>query len=441
MRLRYSLLLISIVTLSSPPARSQTTGLDELAALAADGRCAQAFELMKSIEFEMSIDTDFNLLYAHCALELGETGLAMLAIDRVLALDPGNETARFQLAQAYYTLNLLDGARREFELLLSLNPTPSLRDNIGQYLDTIAAAQPGESRSVNGYLEAGLGNDSNVTGGTSNDTILLPGLGQDFRPVANELEDGDSYGNIAAGIDGVLRLNQGNSLYAGADLSARAHGDRDDQDYLLTVLRAGYGYAWRNQSLRLGLGVGNWRFDGANYQYFDSVELEWRATISRRSQFGILGQHNRYRYQQQVDEVLDFDDSRLRFSLSRLFGKAADTILSISTDIGQEDDVNDRDDGQHKYYGIRLSGQMSFNNELIGFLLIESQNGDYDRINPLFSEKRSESQNQIAAGLIWSFRENLSLRTTLAISEIESNLSLYDTTDEDVSIVLRRDFK
>lgn len=434
------LLLVVVAGMPAPSARAQATGLAPIAELAVAGHCERAFEILAPLEFEMAGDAEFDLLFAYCALELGDTGLAMLALERVLAVEPGSAQARFLLARAYFLLGDLDAARREFELLLSLNLAPELGGSVGQYLDAIVARHPGEGVLIGGYAAVGIGYDSNVTGGTANDLIYFPGLNQDFRPAASDQEDADDYANLAAGVDFVFPLGKRHGVYAGGDLNVRAHDERDSLDYELSSLRGGYRRAWRNHALRIGLGLVDWRLDGEAYQDGESLEIEWRSVLARRNQVGLAASHSRFRHDAEADAVLDYDDTRLRFAYTRLLGARGDRVLGFAIDAGREDDVNGRDDGNRDTVGLRVHAQMPLSERVDGFLIISSQRDDYDRVNPLFVERRSESQNQLAAGLIWRIRGTTSLRATLVASETDSNFALYDSSSEDFSITLRQDF-
>lgn len=417
---------------------AQVRGLEEISAMAADDRCAEAYVILEPLEFEMAGTIEFDLLFAYCALEVGKTGLAMLALDRVLVLDPYNKSARGMLARAYYLLNELDGARREFEMLLSLNPSPATRETAGQYLEAIAAARPGEKNQFGGYVEIGLGHDTNVTDGTASDFIYFPSVNQNLRLAPENLEDEDNYGSLAAGLNYVHKPGQERLFYAGAELLSRSHEERDHLDYLYTLLRTGYRYGWRNQSLGIGITAGNWELDGETYQDIETLELEWRATWSRRNQFGLYGRFDRYRHNADADEAFDYDDTRLQFVFSRLLGERADKQIGVVVDFGREDEINEREDGNMDYVALRLSGQMEFTDRVSGFLILSSQNNEYDRINPFFNEKRSGSQQRIVTGLNYYVQKKISLRTTLGLSETDSNLSIYDdVSDNDFSIALR----
>ncbi len=441
MRLILLVLLNVALGLASLPARGQSIGLAQIAELAKAGQCREAFAILESLEFQMAGNATFDLLFAHCALEVGETGIAMLALDRVLVTNPADQQARFLLARAYFLLDDLDGARREFELLKSLNPAPALGDSVGQYLDAMAARDPEARSQLGGYLAFAIGHDTNVTDGTANELIYFPGPNLVFSPDASDLEDADNYANLAFGADYLHRFGRRHDLYARADVNLRGHDERDKLDYGLVTLRTGYRNAGHNRSFRLGLAVSDWRLDDAGYQDGESLEFEWRNTFARRNQIGLAAWYSRYRHDAESDAVLDYDDARLRLAYLRLLGRRGDRRIGFSVDIGHEDDVNGRDDGNRDYIALGLNGRMPLSKQTSGFVLLSSQRDEYDRTNPLFAEKRSESQVRFATGITWKLREHTSLRATLAASDTDSNFALYDSSGEDFSITLRHDFR
>ena len=430
-------LLIAVLCAFCLPLRAETHMLEELSALVNDGQCDAAFARMQPLEFDMSGNIEFDLLYAYCALEVGQIGLAMLALERVLAVDPTNQTARAMLARAYYQLNELESARREFALLLSLNPSPALRETISQYLDAIAAADPSRKNLFNGYIELGIGHDTNVTGGSNNDLIFFPSLDQDVPIDPDDLEADDDYSSLAAGGNYLRIIDRNRLLYAGAEMFSRAHAERDDQDYLLSILRTGYRHSWTDHSLGLGLRWGNWRLDGDSYQDFDSVGLNWRVTSLPNYQLGIGVRHDRYRFRQEIDRILDYDDTRLLLALSRLFGEENNKLLGISLETGREDDRNARDDGNMDYILVKASGEMVFSDDWSGFVILSRKEYDYDRENPVFLEKRDESRDQFIAGVSFQIRPKTLIRATLSMTETESSFDIYDISDKDFSLAVR----
>lgn len=413
--------------------------LDQANQLISEGKHIEAFTLLEPLEFDMSGDETFDLLFGFVALEAGHVSLSTLALERVLAVNPDNNTARFHLARAYFVLSDFDGARREFEMLLSMNPTAGIRETVGQYLDAISARQPQAKTVTSGYISLGIGSDSNVTGGVSENPLFTPATGLYNFP-ESDVEDEDDYNNLSAGLDLVHRFSDVNSIYLGGGLNNRAHAERDDLDYMLLNLRTGFQRSSGNQVYRAGLASGYLTLDNDPYQDTGALELEWRNTIAQRSQVGIVLTQTQYRHRDDADEVSDYDDMKFSLSFLRVLGEQGDRLLSAALDYGQESEINGRDDGDKDYVEISVTGQMQFTDASSGFLLLSFSENDYDGINTLFLKKRSDSQTTLIGGLVFDLTKSVSIRATAVLSETRSNLSLYDTSREDISISLRKDF-
>ena len=433
-----SLLLLSLLLSPWALAANEIERANELIG---EGKYIEAFELLEPLEFDYSGDETFDLLFGFAALEAGHVSLATLALERVLAVNPDNNTARFHLARAYFVLSDYDGARREFEMLLSMNPTAGVRETVGQYLDAIAAREPQASTVTTGFISLGIGNDSNVTGGINESPLLTPvGL----LPLDESgLEDEDDYTSVNAGIDLIHRFSDVNSVYIGGDVNDRAHDDRDDLDYTLFGVRSGYQRFVGNQVYRGGIVLGYLDVDGDDYQDSEGLELEWRNTLEQRTQIGVVLSLTEYRHEEEfaldADES-DYDDTRLNLSYLRVLGEQGDKIFSAALDLGQEEEVNRRNGGDKDYIELSLTGQIQFSDRFSGFLLVTYAEEDYDELDVFFAEKRSDSQTTLIGGLVFEFGNDFSIRATAVLSETDSNLALYETDREDISISLRKDF-
>jgi len=405
-----------------------------------EGKYIEAFELLEPLEFDLSGDENFDLLFGFSALEAGHISLATLALERVLAVNPDNNIARFHLARAYFVLSDYDGARREFEMLLSMNPTAGIRETVGQYLDAIAAREPASSTVITGFVSAGLGRDSNVTGGPSSNPIFIPALGTSIPLQDSDLEDEDSYGNLSAGIDLVHRSSETGSIYVGGNLNSRKYGDRDELDTQSIGLRTGYQRAFGNQVLRAGLNASKINQDGEAYQQNGGLELEWRNTLAQRTQIGAVLAQTAFRHDEQTFEDSDYDDTHLSLSALRVLGESGNKLISTAIGFGREKAVKDRFDGDMNYYDISLTGQIQFTDLHSAFALISYRNMKYDTENALFLKKRNESQTALVAGLVYGLSTTLSIRATVVISETRSNVELYDVDRQDITLALRKDF-
>lgn len=408
--------------------------------LIGEGKYIEAFELLEPLEFDLSGDENFDLLFGFSALEAGHVSLATLALERVLAVNPNNNIARFHLARAYFVLSDYDGARREFEMLLSMNPTAGIRETVGQYLDAIAAREPASRTVITGFVSAGVGSDSNVTGGPSRNPIDIPALGGPFPLPESDLEDEDDYTDLAAGFDLVHRSSENGSVYAGGNLNSRSYGDRDELDTQAINLRTGYQRAIGNQVLRAGINASWIDQDNEAYQQNGGLDFEWRNTLAQRTQIGVVLAQTAYRHEEETFDDSDYDDLRLSISALRVLGESGDKLVSADLGFGRERAVNDRFDGDMDYYEISLTGQIQFTDLHSAFVLISYRDMEYDTENALFLKTRSESQTALVAGLVFGISTTFSIRTTVVISETGSNIELYDVDRKDITVALRKDF-
>jgi tetratricopeptide (TPR) repeat protein len=430
-------LLLALVFSQSGYAASEVEQANQLIG---EGKYIEAFELLEPLEFDMSGDETFDLLFGFTALEAGHISLATLALERVLAVNLDNNTARFHLARAYFVLNDFDGARREFEMLLSMNPTAGIRETVGQYLDAISARKPTSATVITGFVAAGIGSDSNVTGGTSKNPIFLPFLTDFYDFPETGLEQRDDYGDLGGGIDLVHRFDENSSVYLGGNLNSRGYRDRDDLNYLFVGLRSGYQRNFGNQVVRAGINLSNLERDQEDYQDSGTLELEWRNTIAQRAQLGVVLSQNSNRFQQAEAEDSDYDDRNISISYLRVLGEKGDKLASAQIGFGQEVAKNDRDDGDMDYVEMSLTGQIQFTDLHSAFLLLSYRDMEYDSANSLYLKKRNESQTAVVGGLVFGINTTVSVRLSAIISQTRSNLELYDTDREDVTLTLRKDF-
>ncbi len=426
-------MLLSAVVHASP--------VEEANQLILEGKHKEAFAILEELEFEYSGDENFDLLFGFAALEAGHTSLASLALERVLAVNPDNMTARFHLARAFYVLSDYDGARREFEVLLSMNPTSGMRATIGQYLDAIASRKPGKRTNIAGYVSIGVGTDNNVNGATATNPIFIPLIGSNITFAPNELKDDDDFASIAAGMTLVHKLDDQNSLYASMDVNSQTHFDRDDLDYDLLTAGTGLQHAFGNNSLRAGLKGGYMRLDNDDYQQFYSADLEWRRTFAQRTQLGLVGSLTRYLHLDDANQGQDYDDTKLSASVLRILGEKGNHLVSFSLDAGYEDDRREkRADGELKYYTARLVGQMSFTDDHNGFVSLSWKDKEYQDQNALFQKNREEDQLQAVIGGKIGLDKSWSLRPSVMYIEQDSNIPLYSYDRTSFSLSLRKDF-
>ncbi len=145
----------SEATLSSAAVQKTTTHelaalLDKADALLKAGKPAQAYDLLEPVEAAYSGDADYGYKLGVAALDSDKPDRAVIALEKVLAVDPDFSGARLELARAYFAMGKYDPARDQFETVLARKPPEEVKGVVQKYLASIRerrAAEPGKAET------------------------------------------------------------------------------------------------------------------------------------------------------------------------------------------------------------------------------------------------------------------------------------------------------
>jgi outer membrane protein len=147
---------------------------DEALALLNGGQGRAAYALLEPSESERAGEVDYDFLLGLAALEVGENTRAVFALERVLALDPAHIRARAEIARAYLALGEVATARQEFENVRRQGVPADVSLTLERYIALANRLDSGDKASLNGYVEAQVGYDSNVNAGPNRSSITFP---------------------------------------------------------------------------------------------------------------------------------------------------------------------------------------------------------------------------------------------------------------------------
>ena len=88
---------------------------DKAKALLGANKGGEAYQLLEPLESARAGEVEFDFLLGISALEIGQNTRAVFALERVLAMEPGNARARAEIARAYLALGETKTAAQEFE--------------------------------------------------------------------------------------------------------------------------------------------------------------------------------------------------------------------------------------------------------------------------------------------------------------------------------------
>lgn len=142
------------------------------------GRNPQAaYALLAPLEAARAGQPDFDCLLGIAALDSGRASRAIFALERVLAVEPGNALARAEIARAYLAAGEAENARTELAQVRA-GPIPAEATTaVDRLLGAIGQLLSQQTTQLRGYLEAGFGHDTNVNSATGSSQIAIPALG------------------------------------------------------------------------------------------------------------------------------------------------------------------------------------------------------------------------------------------------------------------------
>ena len=428
--------------------------LSDATSLMSAGKPAEAYSLLLPSEFERAGEVRFDYLLGISALDSGKPDKATLALERVLAVDPNYAGARLDMARAYYQLGDLARAKTEFEMVMTQNPPEAARTTIKKYLDSIRAYEEAKKTRFTAYLEGSMGHDSNINGATSQAQIPVPAFGNlVFTLNQSSLETADSYVGFAGGLEVNHLFNSVWGMYAGTDLRTRTHASHNEFNNADLLGRAGFSYTRNEDVFRFGLMGDQYRFgvgyEPEPYRYGTGFNAEWRHPASPSDQLTFFGQFTQNRFVTSGMTVQDHDLTLIGASWLHVLANGSSVMYGsffggIETAVAPVTSTNPnggRPDGNKTMAGFRVGSQITWNESWDYFAGIGMQAGKYSKENLAFLATRSDTLWDLNAGANWHWDKNWTVRPQLTVSSNNSNIPVYSFDRNDVSVLIRRDFK
>ncbi|MEO5676803.1 MAG: tetratricopeptide repeat protein [Usitatibacter sp.] len=260
--------------MASLPALADPQVLERARGMLASGNARQAYAELAPLESTLSGQPEFDYLLGVSALDSGRNDEAIVAFERVLAINSSHAGAQMDLARAYYAAGSYDLAEAGFVRLRSANPPPAAQQAINRYLEAIQARKHQTQAGWTGFGELGLGYDSNITGvptdfgSAAQQAFNLVGI----EPTGNAIKRSAAFMQGGVGAEYSRPLSRGFSLFAGGELKGRAY--RGESDFNSAAAEARVGGA-------LNSGQSQWRTT-ASYLVFNQ-EGGAPGTRSRRT--------------------------------------------------------------------------------------------------------------------------------------------------------------
>lgn len=397
---------------------------------------AATYAELSSQQAERAGDPAFDYELAIAAIDAGEYGAAIVALQRVLAVQPSNAPARAELARAYAMAGDIDTARQEFGTVVD---DPTLPDPVRQrftgLIDRLNREIGGGGRSLAGFVEAGGGYDSNINAATDLTQITIPLLAflGPGRLGAGARAQDDGYYEVNGGISAVSSIARQDRVFASALANWRDNFDSNAFDIASVTGTAGYSHSFGNSDV---------------VSISGQVQQFWLGRNEYRTAYGAIGQYTHLlsggdaialsaqwtRLEYQTDPLRDAD----RYALGVGYVTPA---ASINAQAGHEETRDPLGDAQsNTFFQLNAGAEVPISDRIA---LIAGAGLDlrrYDAPDVLFMAEREDERLDASLGVKVALTDNLLFQPRATITRNWSNIPLYDYERWSISAALRFEF-
>ena len=446
-----SALLLAVLGFASASAWADPQVLERARRLLADSNPKQAYMELMAVQ-NLSGTPEYDYLLGVAALDSSRFDEAIIAFERVLALNPAHAGAQLDLGRAYFALGSYDLAEAAFRRLKESNPPAGAQQAINQYLEAIQMRRRESTPGWTGFAELQLGYDSNLTGVPGDfGAASVQSFNIQVDPTGNSIKRDAAYFEAQAYLEYSHPLSRGWSLFAGGGARGRAYNQEADFNILAGDLRGGAALNDGPSQWRGSVGYQDYRQEGAapgepkptNDRNTANAVLDWRRMLDTRSQLGLSVALSSVRFPD--NPIDDFDQLFLSASWLKSF-EAKGTPLFYATAFVTEDRAkNTFDDGvtdkSKNLFGVRSYLQYSLSPKLQLFnglgLVFRRDKDPFARSTTV--EKGKDTFGEVTVGLTWQFQERCAVRAQWAYTNNSSNIDIFDFNRSEVSTAVRCD--
>jgi hypothetical protein len=411
---------------------------DDIKALLGQGKSVEAYNL-GSKNPDLLGQPEFDFYFGIAAIDSGHAGEGVLALERYIVNFPQNENARLELARGYFVLGENGRAREEFERVLKLSPPAAVRANIERFLDAIRSRESLYTTTAGFFLEAGVGYDSNVSGGVGSSNINLPIFGN-VQVSPSGVKAGSRFNWLAAGGQISKPVAPGVAVFAGAQADGKYNNTNNQFDQQNIAASGGLTYIKNKNFYRFTASHAEVTVDDARFRDVNSIAGEWHHQLDELQTISPFVQYAQLRYTGN-NIPRDADFYALGLGYRKSFIGDWQPLFTASVNGGQEHDIRGRPDLGRDLYGGRIAIAVTPAPKWGLSVGGSYQNSHYQGEDTLLLTTRKDDYYALDAVASYAYTRNLSARVELLLSKNDSNLSLYEYRRDTLAVKMRYDFK
>lgn len=411
--------------------------LEQARDLLARGRAEEARSLLAPQVRWYAGSPGFDYLLGISAMDTGRPGEAILAFERVLAVEPQHLQARAELARAYLAVNETESARRQFEMVAANRIPPEVRRVIDGYLERIGRIEASGRTQFGAHLQFGAGWDSNVTlGSSAGEWQLDSGLSVTPEGVSRPI--GSAVLIAGAGGFALVPIGGGWEATAGGQLMGHWNPSVHTLDLGAVDLSAGLHYRSACHQLSMLALFQHLRVDRSAFRDAGGATAQWRCDLDARTQVGAYVQHFDLRFAK--EPVRDARRTLFGATLARVLGESTSTLAIANVYAGDEVPREDVPQLRHRIRGARATLAASLPAGWRGTASLSWEQREFAGEEPLFGTVRRDRQTEIRIGAERRLARNWTIHPQVVHTRNASTLAPNDYRRLQASVTARYAF-
>jgi tetratricopeptide (TPR) repeat protein len=408
-----------------------------------DGDPQAAYSLLIPLQSERAGDPEYDFLLGSAALGIGKNTEAVFALERVLAVPPNSAPARALIARAYFNLKETETAKREFENVKKQDVPPEVATTIDRFLDAIERIEESERTTIRGFVELGMGYDSNVNSATADSQVAVPFFGGTiFSLTPSSTEMDDMFISFGGGVNFRHPYSKRLALFGGFAYYNKSN--HNEKDYSTYYYDANLGLSYQRDRNTFALGaqyisffVNNTQVYSHAYRDAAGVTGQWQHDFDSRNQVSFFAQYSQLKYPGQ--DIRDADRYVGGAGYAHAFGGGT-LITYLGAYGGMEDEKADGvPEFGHDLYGARFGTQWNFGEKVAFFLNASGEQRDYGGPDPFFLVTRADTQYNASTGLIFFPTKGVRVTPQAAWTRNDSNIPINEFDRVVYQVTLRYD--
>jgi hypothetical protein len=393
--------------------------LGEARRLMAESKPLEALRLLEPETATYAGNPAFDYQLGIAALDSGDPGRAIMALERVLARDPGNTVARAEIGRAFLVAREREAARREFEAVYGDELPPAVRDTVERYLAILALPESQRTARFTGSVDLATGFDNNVNLGTSLDRWVI-GDGQALTPLPASRPRKSAFQSVGVLVEYFAPIGGRADWTIGMNLNQRINPSQHNYDLGSADATTGFGWLSGRSRYSVSAQLQHLWLDQTSFREAAGVSAQWQREIGASSQVGLYGQWFALRFPDQSSR--NARRQVLGATAIHGFDDAGTTVAIGNLYLGREASTVDVDSLSFDFYGARAGLSRAIAARWRGAASVAWEQRRHDAPDRFFGVVRSDRQFEARLGLDRELDSNLTLTPQISYLRNASNL-------------------